>query len=255
MRSDRVQRLLETIGVRALRLRECLEPVGDFGEAFLTGRLGHSRIHIRVLMGLTSDGGLEVQLGIADGQARGGIANGLQIFQVAVRMSGFPFRGGTEHRRHVVVAFNVRLLCEVQVTAIRLGFPGEGFLQTGLGLAALEVHDGLLAKVAIKVSDVGIRLGLIYITLFVRCRSVNGFDPLRAPCKRCDRPIWQSRIVWPEPPNPASPWTNRWRINPRMRPRSISSARSPSLRRWSLALNRVICRWMTLCGHLSAVLR
>src|SRR4051794_5820700 len=41
-----VQRLLEAVGVRALGLRQRLEPVRDFGEAFFARGLRHARVHV-----------------------------------------------------------------------------------------------------------------------------------------------------------------------------------------------------------------
>src|SRR6188768_2812866 len=67
--SDRVEGLLETIGMRALGLRQRLEPIGDFRESFLARLFGHARVHVAVLVRFTGDGGLQVGLGLADGQA------------------------------------------------------------------------------------------------------------------------------------------------------------------------------------------
>jgi hypothetical protein len=61
-----------------------------------------------------------------------------------MRMARFAFRGGAEHGRHVVEAFDVGLGCEIEVTTIRLGFAGEGVFQILFGLAAFEIHCRLL---------------------------------------------------------------------------------------------------------------
>ncbi len=76
-------------------------------------------------MGLAGNGRLEVQFGFTDGQARRWIADRLQVLEVPMAVPGLAFRRGTEHRRHVVVAFNIRLGCEIQVAAIRLGSPAN----------------------------------------------------------------------------------------------------------------------------------
>ena len=55
-------------------------------------------------------------------------------------MAGLTLGRGTEHCRHVVVAFDVGLGCEIQVTAIRLRLASERVLQILLGPAAFEVH-------------------------------------------------------------------------------------------------------------------
>src|SRR5215813_15556245 len=109
--SERVQRLLETIGVRALGLGERLEPVGDLAEALFARRLGHPRIHVGVLVGLAGDRGLQIVARLADRQAGRWIADRLEIFQVSVCVAGLAFRGRTEYRRDVVESLHVGLLC------------------------------------------------------------------------------------------------------------------------------------------------
>jgi hypothetical protein len=58
-----------------------------------------------------------------------GIADRLEVLEVAVRVAGLALGGRTEHRRHVVVALDVGLGCEIEVTAVGLRFAGEGVLQ------------------------------------------------------------------------------------------------------------------------------
>src|SRR5690606_1100160 len=84
LRLQRVERLLEAIRVRTLRLRERLEPVCDLVESFFACLLRHAGIHVRVLVRLARDRGLQVRGRIADRQTRGGIANGLEILEVPV---------------------------------------------------------------------------------------------------------------------------------------------------------------------------
>src|SRR6185312_2879579 len=79
-----IQGLLEAAGVRLLGLRQGLEPVGDFLEAFRTGRFGHARIHVGIFVGLARDRGLEIGVGGADRLAGGRIAHFFQIFQMAM---------------------------------------------------------------------------------------------------------------------------------------------------------------------------
>ena len=50
-----VQRLLKAIGVAALGLGKGFEPVCDLVEALVTRGLGHTRVHIGVLVSLTGD--------------------------------------------------------------------------------------------------------------------------------------------------------------------------------------------------------
>ncbi len=91
------------------------------------------------------DGGFQVQVGRADRLAGRGIAHGFEIFQMPVRMSGLAFRGRAEYGGDVVVAFDVGLLCEIEVAAIRLALAGESVPEVLGGLAVLEMgHVGLL---------------------------------------------------------------------------------------------------------------
>jgi len=41
---------------------------------------------------------------------------------MAMGMAGFAFSGRTEHSGHIVIAFDIRLLSEIQITAIGLAF-------------------------------------------------------------------------------------------------------------------------------------
>src|SRR5689334_21759490 len=52
---EALEALREAPGVAALGLGQGLEPVGDLGEALLARGLGHSRVHLRVLVGLAFD--------------------------------------------------------------------------------------------------------------------------------------------------------------------------------------------------------
>ena len=87
--------------MRALGLRQRLEPIGDLVMTFLAGRAGHARIHVGVFVRLTRDSSGEVVGGGADRQTGRGIARFLQVFQMAVRVAGFAFRGGAENGRDV----------------------------------------------------------------------------------------------------------------------------------------------------------
>jgi hypothetical protein len=60
---------------------------------------------------------------------------------VAVCVTGFTFSGGAENSGNVVITFHIRALCEVQVTAIGLGFTGESVFEVLFGLGAFKGHD------------------------------------------------------------------------------------------------------------------
>ena len=57
---------------------------------------------------------------------------------MAVRVAGLAFGGRAEQRGHVVLAFDVGLVCEVQIAAVGLRFAGEGVLQIVVGLGTFE---------------------------------------------------------------------------------------------------------------------
>src|SRR5689334_7316616 len=61
-----VEALLEPARVRALGARQGLEPLGDLLEALLARGLGEPWVHLRVLVRLARDGGLEVLHAVAD---------------------------------------------------------------------------------------------------------------------------------------------------------------------------------------------
>ena len=102
-----------------LGLGQSLEPVGDLGEAFLARGLGHARIHIGVFVGFAGDRGLEVARGRADRQAGRRVADFLEEFEMAVRVAGLALGGRAEDGGDVVEAFDVGLLREIEIAAIR----------------------------------------------------------------------------------------------------------------------------------------
>ena len=85
-------------------------------------------------MGLAGDGRLEIELGAADGEPGRRVANRLHEFEMAMRVAGLAFGGRAEDGGDVVVAFDVGLLSEVEVTAVGLAFTGERGLQVTFGL-------------------------------------------------------------------------------------------------------------------------
>src|SRR5664280_357606 len=151
---DRGQPFGEPAGMALLRPGQCLEPLGDLVEALVTGRPGEPRVHLRVLVRLALDGGLQIVLGRADRGAGDRVAYLAEEVEVAERMSGLPLGDGPEERGHVGVALDVRLLREVEVAAIGLALAGERLLQVFLGLAVLQCWHGvpLLALAVVEAS-------------------------------------------------------------------------------------------------------
>src|SRR5947209_6858365 len=66
LRHQAVEALLEPTGVRALGAGQRLEPLGDLLEALLARGLREARVHLRVLVGLAGDRGLEVLHAVTD---------------------------------------------------------------------------------------------------------------------------------------------------------------------------------------------
>src|SRR5688572_12733344 len=140
--ADVVEQSLEAPGVRLLGLGERLEPIGDLHEALLACRLGEPRVHVGVLVGFPGDRRLEVLHRVADRKVRRGIADRLQIVEVAVSVARLAFCRLAEVARDFRVTFDVGDLCEVEVATVRLAFASERFLQVLLRLRALEFCHG-----------------------------------------------------------------------------------------------------------------
>src|SRR5258706_13525936 len=85
---QRVEGLLETVGVGTLRFGQRLEPVRDFVETFVAGALGHAGIHVGVLVSFAGDRRLQIIAGTTDRQAGGRIAGPLPGFEMAVPLAG-----------------------------------------------------------------------------------------------------------------------------------------------------------------------
>src|SRR4051812_45011056 len=127
LRVQPVEALLEPAGVRALGAGQGLEPLRDLLEALLAGGLREAGVHRRVLVGLAGDRRLEVLGGIAERLAGRGIADALQVIEVAVRVAGLALGGVAEQARDVGLALDVGDLREVEVATVRLRLAGEGF--------------------------------------------------------------------------------------------------------------------------------
>src|SRR5437870_13452098 len=72
--TQRLESLREPPRVGLLGLGERLEPLGNLLEAFAACGLREARVHLRELVGLPLDGGLEVLLGGADRHPRPRVA-------------------------------------------------------------------------------------------------------------------------------------------------------------------------------------
>ena len=73
-----------------------------------------------------------------------GSPTGLEELEVAMRVAGLAFGGGTEQRGHVVLALDVGLVREVQIAAVGLRFARKGVLQVLFGLRSFQAHLTLL---------------------------------------------------------------------------------------------------------------
>ena len=108
-------------------------------------------------MRLAGDRGFQIGLRRTDRQAGGGVADGFQILQVPVRMTGFTFCSRAKYRRDVVVTLNVGLRREIQITTIRLRFPCKRVTQILFGFRAFQLHTSLLKSLTTMPRDVSKR--------------------------------------------------------------------------------------------------
>src|SRR3954471_16561214 len=134
-----LEALGEAAGVGLLGAGERLEPLGDLVEALVARRLGEARVHLGVLVGLALDGGLQVVLRAADGDAGDRVADLGEEVEVAERVAGLALGDGAEQRGDVGVALDVGLLREVEVAAVRLALARERLLEVLVGLGTLEI--------------------------------------------------------------------------------------------------------------------
>jgi hypothetical protein len=127
--------------VRTLGLGQRFEPVGDLVEAFVTRGLGHARVHVGVLVRFAGDRGFRFSLVLPIGLPVAGSPTLLEVLEVAVRVAGLAFGGRAEHGRDIVVALDVRLGREVQVTTVGLRLAGKAsfrFCSVWLPFSSIE---------------------------------------------------------------------------------------------------------------------
>src|SRR5262249_25676014 len=128
----------ESSSVRLLGFCQRLEPVGNLLETFLTSGLGHTRIHIRVLVSFSLNRSLEVQCSIAERKPSRRIPHLLEIVEMTMSMTGFAFRSFAEVTGHFGIAFHIGHLREIEVAPVRLRLAGKGVLQIRMGLCAFQ---------------------------------------------------------------------------------------------------------------------
>jgi hypothetical protein len=98
-----------------------------------------------------SDRRLQVLARGADRKIGRRIPDHREVVEMPVRMAGLAFRGGAEDRGHIVLALDIRLVGEIEVAPVRLGFAGESGLEVVVGLGAFErFHSCLLEKSEIE---------------------------------------------------------------------------------------------------------
>src|SRR5689334_20889361 len=104
--------------MRFLGTCERLEPLSDLFKAFFACRACKTWIHLGVFVGLACDRCLEVRRGIANRKSRCRVADLRKEFHVTERMASFAFSSITEYTCYISVSFDVRLACEIEITAI-----------------------------------------------------------------------------------------------------------------------------------------
>ena len=57
---------------------------------------------------------------------------------MTMRMASFAFGRRPEHSCHIVVAFDVRFLCEIEITSVSLGFACKGIFKVLFGLGSTK---------------------------------------------------------------------------------------------------------------------
>src|SRR6478672_2520499 len=83
-----VESLLEPPRVGLLGAREGLEPLRAFREALFPRRSREAGVHLRVLVRLALDGGLEVRIRVAHRETRRGVAHFLEEIEVSEGVPG-----------------------------------------------------------------------------------------------------------------------------------------------------------------------
>ena len=112
------------------RLREALGP----------RRLGHARVHVGVLVGLSGDGRSEIGVRRADRQIGRRVSDRLQVVEMAVGVAGLTFGRLAEVARDLRVAFHVGHLGEVEVPPVGLRLPGERVFEVLVGLRSFQLR-------------------------------------------------------------------------------------------------------------------
>jgi hypothetical protein len=103
----RVERFLETAGMRLLRFGEGLEPLGDLFEALFARGAGHPWIHVGIFVGFPRNRSNEILRSAANRLAGYRIANFLKIFEVTMGVAGLTLCGRAEYRRDVVEPLDI----------------------------------------------------------------------------------------------------------------------------------------------------
>jgi hypothetical protein len=93
--------------MRSLRFGERFEPVRHFAEPIFPGGFRHAGIHVSVLVGFAGYGRFEIVTGGTDWKAGSRVARRFEVLQVPMRVAGFSLRRRAEHRRDIVVAFDI----------------------------------------------------------------------------------------------------------------------------------------------------
>src|SRR6516225_3289590 len=123
--------------MRLLGFGQRLKPFGDFLEPFLARRTGHPRIHVSVFVGLARNGGTKVIRSATNRLAGRWISDLLKILKMAMGMAGLALGGRAEYSRDVVIAFDICLLCKIQIAPIGLALAGKRRLQIFLSSGTL----------------------------------------------------------------------------------------------------------------------
>src|SRR5262249_23731164 len=108
--ADLLEALREPAGVALLGASQRLQPLADLLQPLVAGGAGEPGVHLGVLVGLALDRRLEVVGRRAHRDARARVADLGEEVEVTEVVARLTLGDGTEQRRHVGVALDVRLL-------------------------------------------------------------------------------------------------------------------------------------------------
>src|SRR5260370_19709174 len=113
-----IKPLLKAAGVRLLGAGERLEPLRDLRKVFLPGGASKAGIHLRVLVGLPFDGGLQVGVGCPHRETRHRVSRFLQEIQMPERVPRLGLGRVAEEAADLAVPLDVGAAREAEIAPV-----------------------------------------------------------------------------------------------------------------------------------------